>query len=212
MKKYGSLPKELGEHLIKCDEMLYYQYLPIKLAGQIEPLMEQRLDPFKEIVGAICCDYVGTFGLDKYGDNYVYLTVKKMYQTSGCSFNRKGYHSDGFLTEDINYIWSDCQPTIFNNSNFNLTLDDHKSLKEMEEQAKKENEVIYPNNMLLRLNQFQIHKVSPGTQLGLRTFIKVSISKDKYDLKGNSINPLLEYDWQMRDRGVERNIPQKTGN
>lgn len=78
-----------------------------------------------------------------------------------------------------------------------------------EEQAKKENEVIYPNNTLLRLNQFQIHKVFPGTQLGLRTFVKVSFSKDKYDLKGNSVNHLLDYNWNMRDREVERNIPQK---
>lgn len=209
MKKYGSLPKNLGEHLIECDEMLYYQYLPIKLSGQVEPLMENRLIPFKEIIGAICCDFVGEFGLDKYVRKNVYLTAKKMYQTNGCSFNRKGYHSDGFLTYDINYIWSDCQPTIFNTSNFNLTLDDKKSLKEMEDQALKKNEVIYPNNTLLRLNQFQIHKVSPGTQLGLRTFVKVSFSEDKYDLKGNSVNHLLDYDWKMRDRETERNIPQK---
>lgn len=42
-----------------------------------------------------------------------------------CSFNRMGYHSDGFLTDDINYIWCDNNPTIFNISAFNLTLDEN---------------------------------------------------------------------------------------
>jgi hypothetical protein len=42
----------------------------------------------------------------------------------------------------------------------------------------------------------------------MRAFLKVSISKDKYDLIGNSHNYLLDYDWQMKERKQERNIPQ----
>lgn len=34
----------------------------------------------------------------------------------------------------------------------------------------------------------------------MRNFLKVSFSKDKYDLKGNSKNYLLSYDWYFRDR------------
>lgn len=32
--KYGELPNDLGIHQLECDEMMFYQYLPIKLKGQ----------------------------------------------------------------------------------------------------------------------------------------------------------------------------------
>lgn len=209
MKRYGETPKYLGRHEIQCDEMMFYQYLPIKLRGQTEPKFEDRLMCFKELIGNICCDFVGEYGLNRYVDSFVYLTAKKMYQVNGCSFNRKGYHSDGFMTDDINYIWCDKNPTVFNFSPFNLTMNDEISLKEMEEQAHPDAIEIYPENSLLRLDQYNIHKVNDVEELTLRTFLKVSFSKDKYDLKGNSKNFLLDYNWEMRDRKVNRNIPQK---
>lgn len=209
MKKYGELPVYLGTHEVECEEMIFYQYLPIKLSSQTELIMEERLNCFEKLIGNICCDFVGEYGLDRFISSNVYLTAKKMYQANGCSFNRKGYHSDGFMTDDINYIWSDKCPTVFNFSNFKLTLDDSISLKEMELQADEENIETYPEKSLLRLDQYNIHRVSELKGLYLRTFLKVSFSQDKYDLKGNSKNYLLDYDWEMRDRQVSRNIPQK---
>jgi len=206
--KYGDLPTYLGLHEVECEEMLFYQYLPIKLKGQTKPLVEERLKGFEKLIGNICCDFVGEFGLDRFVDSYTYLTAKKMYQSGGCSFNRKGYHSDGFLTDDINYIWYDKHPTVFNYSNFDLTLDDTISLQEMELQADENQIETYPEKSLLRLNQFNIHRVSNLKETVLRTFVKVSFSKDKYDLKGNSINRLLDYNWEMKDRKPQRNIPQ----
>jgi hypothetical protein len=118
------------------------------------------------------------------------------------------WHSDGFLTDDINYVWCDKYPTIFNDSNFKLTLNDNISMAEMKKQASPFNDVTYKENELLRLNQFNIHKVANVTDGGMRAFLKVSISKDKYDLIGNSHNYLMDYDWQMKERKQERNIPQ----
>ena len=112
------------------------------------------------------------------------------------------------MTDDINYVWCNTQPTIFNKTDFNITLDDLLSLTEMEEQALTENEVIYNNDELLRLNQFNIHKVSDNVTNGMRAFLKVSFSKDKYDLVGNSHNHLIDYNWLMKDRSTHRNIPQ----
>ena len=207
--KYGSLPKYLGTHKIQCEEMLFYQYLPIKLKNQTELIFEERLKCFEKLIGNICCDFVGEYGLNRFVTSYIYLTAKKMYQVNGCSFNRKGYHSDGFLTDDINYIWSDKNPTVFNYSSFKLTQEDTISLYEMDKQANKKTIKIYPENSLLRLDQFNIHKVNENKELVLRTFVKVSFSSNKYDLKGNSKNYLLDYDWKTRDRGLERNIPQQ---
>lgn len=206
--EYGELPKNLGLFEVDCREMMFYQYLPIKLIGQAQPVYEERLKCFDKLIGAIFCDYIGEFGLDNYITSYAYLTAKYMYQMPNCSFNRTGYHSDGFMTDDINYVWCDKNPTVFNFTNFKLSQDDNKSLKEMEWQEDKRKTVIYEENSLLRLNQFNIHKVNESSFEGMRCFLKISFSKDKYDLLGNNKNYLLDYDWEMRLRNQQRNIPQ----
>ena len=206
--KYGELPKELGIFEVPCQEMMFYQYLPIKVKNHVNPIYESRLKCFDQLVGAVCCDFIGEFGLDRYMNSYVYLTAKHLYQPPNTSFNRMGWHSDGFLTEDINYIWCDKYPTIFNTSEFNLTLDDSLSMREMEKQALEENDFQFKENQLLRLNQFNIHKVAPITDGCMRTFVKLSFSEDKYDLVGNSHNFEIDYNWEMKQRGESRNIPQ----
>ena len=206
--KYGELPKELGIFDIKCTEMMFYQYLPLKMPNEMWPIYEPRLKCFDKLISIICVDYISEFGLLNYANSYMYLTAKYLYQTPNCSFNRMGWHSDGFLTDDINYIWCDKDPTIFNKTDFKLTLDDQISLLEMDQQAVKSNDMVYKNNQLLRLNQFNIHKVAPVINGGMRAFLKISFSKDKYDLIGNSHNYLLDYDWEMKPRKEERNIPQ----
>jgi len=205
---YGDKPTDLGIFQVNCPEMMFYQYLPIKMAGSKEVEMEQRLKYFDQIIGTTLCDFVGTYGLNRFIDSYVYITAKKLFNMPGCNFNRGGWHSDGFMTDDINYIWSDCYGTIFNTSEFQLSMDDSGSLVEMEKQADPVNDLTYPDGTLLRLDQFNIHRVADIDKVALRTFLKVSISKDKYDLEGNAHNYLLDYDWQMRKRNQDRNIPQ----
>jgi hypothetical protein len=78
----------------------------------------------------------------------------------------------------------------------------------MEKQAIPFNNYSYRENQLLRLNQYNIHKVAPVTEVGMRTFLKLSFSKDKYDLIGNSHNYLIDYNWEMKNRKEHRNIPQ----
>lgn len=208
--KYGQLPIDLGIHEVSCNEMMFYQYLPIKMAGVVNPVYEERLRCFDKLVGVISCDFIGVFGLDNYVKSYVYLTAKYMYQLPNCSFNRMGYHSDGFMTDDVNYVWCDKYPTIFNKTYFNLTFDDLASLEEMEQQAALFNEVSFCENSLLRLNQYNIHKVSEVSKGCMRTFLKISFSNDKYDLIGNSKNYLIDYNWEMKSRKETRNIPQST--
>lgn len=206
--KYGDLPEDLGRYKVNCDEMMFYQYLPIKLSESLLIRCEKRLLCFRQLLDAVRDDFIENYGIDRYYNSYMYVTAKHMYQPPGNSFNRHGYHTDGFMTEDINYIWCDADPTTFNTSEFKLTMDDTISMREMEEQALVENEVKYPINSLLRLNQYNVHKVTESDALSLRTFLKVSFSEDKYDLKGNSKNYHLNYNWEMKDRKVERNIPQ----
>jgi hypothetical protein len=203
---YGKLPTALGQYHLDGLEMMLYQYLPIKLAGHPLPTSERRLRRFETIIGAAVCDYIGTFGLDRYVNAYVYVTAKCMYITPGSCFNRPGWHTDGFGTEDINYIWYDAHPTQFSTGPFTDISDDHElSIQQFDAQAKEV--VAYAPEMLLRLDRYMVHRVNPEMPGGMRTFLKVSISADKYNLKGNSVNYDLPYSWDMADRKEHRNTP-----
>lgn len=212
---YGQLPEIIGHFPIRASEMMFYQYLPVKVAksptADITLGYDHRLGVFNPLIGAACCDFIGDFGLDKFMASYVYLTAKRLFVSPDYNMNREGWHSDGFMTDDINYIWSDTVPTVFSSSNFNLAQDDKLSLDQMQWQAHPNDNHVYADNVLLRLNQYVVHKCGEITKPTMRTFIKISISKDEYDLEGNSINYGLEYDFKnhMRSRSVERNIPQK---
>lgn len=211
-KEYGQLPVEIDNIPIKCNEIMCYQYMPIKLANKpcMTGYVENRLWVFNDLIVKAITDYISKFGEDNYNKSYIYLTVKHRYQSKESPLNRLGYHSDGFGTDDINYIWYDKNPTIFNSTHFRLSNDHNKSLQEMEYQALKWLEKSYPVNTLLRLNQYCIHKVNDSVNIeeGMRTFVKVSFSKDKYDLIGNTHNYKLDYNWDMKPRNKDRNVPQ----
>lgn len=207
---YGVLPVLLGHIPIEVTESMFYLYMPIKIAGNsfVAKHVDKRLKIFMPLIEAAYQDHFQVYGLKARLDSYMYLTVKHGYIGPGMPGNRPGYHSDGFLTDDINYIWCDANPTIFNNSSFDLTLDDQISLQEMEDQANPEYEITYPPYTLLRLDQYNIHKVAEPTKGMMRTFVKMSFSKDKYDLIGNTHNYNLIYDWEMKPRAEFRNMPQ----
>lgn len=207
--KYGAKPKVIGTFDTKSNEMFFYQYLPIKMLGDINIRNEERLKHFNELIGNICCDFVADYGLERFRDSFIYLSAKNLFVTNGKNFNREGWHSDGFMTEDVNYVWSDKFPTDFVIGEFEVIQDDIKSLDEFNKIGSLNKITNYPNNSILRMDQFVIHKCADITESGMRQFLKISFSKDKYDLIGNSHNYLFDYNWEMRERRVERNIPQR---
>lgn len=208
---YGEAPVSMGVRPAACSEFMFYLYLPIKLAGaaSINGCVEPRLQCFDSLIGAACCDYVGFRGLDEFVRSYVYVTAKHGWNCPASLQNRPGWHSDGFMTDDINYIWSDRTPTEFNTSPFKLTMDDEISMEEMRVQAEHRHNFAHEPMTLLRLNQYCIHRAAEPMNVELRTFLKVSFSRDKYDLVGNSHNHLLDYDWPKRGRALTRNVPQQ---
>jgi hypothetical protein len=207
MNKVQGLPKVIKKlDIINHDsEFFKYQYLPIKLPN-ISTAIEFRLIKFIPLIKICYNDYIELFGIENTRESYIYLTAKCEYQRGNCGFNRKGWHIDGYMSDDINYIWSSNQPTIFNSGEFNLSEDHHISQDQMLFQAKEENNVTYPNETILRLDNKCVHKVG-NTEEGVRTFVKITFSKNKFNLKGNSHNYLLAYDWEMFDRLVSRNHP-----
>jgi hypothetical protein len=202
--QYGDLPKDLGEIELYPLEVMYYLYLPVSLPGMPNwktPRQLLFLDPLLEKVAN---DSPGRFQTE-----YVYATVKRMFVGGGVTANRPGWHADGFMTDDLNYVWYDCVPTVFNCSAFKITPDHHKSLEEFEAQALTANNVIYPDKRLLRLDQSVVHKVGDADKQVMRTFVKISISKSKYNLQDNSHNYELDYNWPMFNRAGVRNDPHR---
>lgn len=205
----GSKPVLVKENLlIKSSEMYFYQYLPIKIAGVAEYIPDQ-LTHLLNLINICRMDFENN---NKDHREYnIYLTAKHLYVKGGCNLNREGWHCDGFLSMDTNYIWSNCLPTEFIIGEFPLSADHEKSIDEMNSYAKDSYIHKMLNNSLYKLDTKVIHRcaVNESNESVLRHFVKLSFSKEKYNLIGNSRNYGLNYDWEMKERNIERNHPTK---
>lgn len=200
-KQFKSRPVLLDAISLQPTELMYYQYLPIVMVDSCQSTLF-RLPKNLKWVLPLLGKLVGNI----FPDDYVYLTVKHMWVTDKAA-NRHGWHIDGFLTDDTTYIWSDAHPTEFCEQEFLLTEDHEQSMIEMGEQVKPENCFTYPNNSLVMLDTSTVHRVNTNPFEGFRTFVKISVSKEKYNLEGNSHNYLFDYNWPMVKRKPERNHP-----
>ena len=200
---YGTAPKLMGKFDIEFTEMMLYLYLPVKMAGKMFNIWDvpQNL----AFMGPMLWD------LEFEGDDYVYITAKNQWFEPGGTYNRPGWHTDGFMTDDVNYIWSDGPGTEIFERPMSLTQDHSKSMKEMEAKcwigATDHRHYKTDPDGLYRLDEKVIHRPPKVVEAGMRGFIKISVSKDRYDLRGNSHNYLLDYSWEMKDRKAHRNDP-----
>jgi hypothetical protein len=199
----GSAPHVIGTFDIDPSEMMFIQYMPVWIP---EPGLRipAHVECFFPLIEAVMHRE-----LRKLPTHYLYLTAKHLYVTPENMGNRPGWHSDGFGTDDVNYIWSDSAPTEFCIQAFDLSDDCDASIAQMETQAREENVTIYPAKSLLRLDPSVIHRVPINAAPGYRTFVKISVSESKYNLQGNAHNYLFDYDWEMQSREEKRNHPHK---
>jgi hypothetical protein len=212
---YGKPPKDLGFVDLSPKEMMFWLYLPVKIPNSSKLSVPPNLLQFHPIISLSCINAVRNYGHDYLDDKYVYISAKVMHISPGNPGNRPGWHSDGFLSEDLNYIWADCSPTYFWEPRHAICLpEDHiESIKVMEDVCESTPEFIktYPDKHLLRLDQTVLHRVGDVRKPMVRSFVKISISKDKYDLVGNSINHDLNLNWKYYERSQIRNHPHKAG-
>lgn len=198
-KEYGGLPSLIAEIKLEPSEMCFVQYLPIYIrdCNEKELRFPLNLSWVSPLLTNITEGQVPEF-------DYVYLTAKHLYVNKENKGNRHGWHSDGFMTDDINFIWYDKDPTEFSLSKFLLTQDHTTSLGEMVLQADFDFKT-YPENSLLQLDEKVIHRCSTSDFEGFRTFVKISFSNQRYNLQGNAHNYAFEYNWKMKPRKEERN-------
>ena len=222
---YGARPIDFGVFDLDFVEYMHYMYLPIVIDEGLARDYQESLPAniqFADHLIEVVRNYEAVSGMDW---KYVYVTARRGYATPGNPLNRPGWHADGFGTEDVNYVWTDRYPTDFAIGDFGTVSDDHiESVREFaatiewetgrgpSDGPPKVSIEHYPDKSLLRLDDRVIHAApeipAPG---GERSFFKVSFSNNRYNLKGNSHNYGLTYDWPMFDRDAVRNDPTKAG-
>lgn len=208
MIEYGKPPTILKEYKPDVGEMMHYQYLPIRIPNQGVKL-PNRLVKYLSMSWAVMLKSREL--ITDFSDCYVYLTAKTGWVEPGCAGNRMGWHADGFGSNgDLNFIWYDMNPTEFAVQEFvNVPKDDFGTLAAFDEQVREDCIVTYPTHTLMMLDESIVHRVNPDPQQGFRTFLKWSVSKHQYNLKGNSHNYLFDYEWEMFDREIYRNTDNK---
>lgn len=202
-KIYGVAPSDLGLVDISPTEMLFWLYCPIKNRKSNEIILPKNLKQFWEIVQACMDDCDPSVWYDR----YVYITAKTLWVNPENTGQRAGWHCDGYLTSDINYIWTDSNPTIFSVTDdlVEFSNDHNTALKEMEEVGNLNMNITYPLKHVLRMDQRVLHRVADFKTSGMRSFVKISVSEHPFNLKGNSINHDLVMNWDYSERSDSRN-------
>lgn len=192
----------------RATEFQHVVYMPIKTPGRY---YVDRLQVPDNLHWALpLADKALASLLDPDGyESYVYLTVKHGWVEKGQAGNREGWHIDGWGSDgDENYIWCDRVPTEYLVvPGIELPLDHAKCLERLRDLENYHHVRTLEPLKLYRLGS-SIHRCGIAKESGMRTFVKVSISKHKYDLLGNARNPLLpETHWPLKPREATRNHP-----
>ena len=180
----------------------------IKESNSDEYLIPENLKPFvKELISDAYL--LSPKLLVNNSDMYAYLTIKKMYIQPNTCGNRDGWHIDGFMSDQKNFIWSDCSatPTEVSIGSFDLTLDHEKSIDEMYEQGWGNFNLQLKSNVLYEMNQECVHRPTRNetNKSVLRTFIKLTYTKELFNGYGNAWNYLIPHIKPSKERSICRN-------
>lgn len=201
--KVGKAPVNLGYVDLNPTEMMFWQYCPIKRINVDTDHVPCNLEQFNPLLDLVLED----IGISKWNASYIYMTVKTLWVSGDYIGNRPGWHTDGFGTEDLNYIWYDRAPTEFILGEFEVSDDCDGSIVDMTRIGMSTGRTFYPNKHLLKLDQRVVHRCPTDFEPGMRSFVKISVSKDEYNLEGNSINPHFGEIFSKKPRNLERNHP-----
>lgn len=168
-------------------------------------------DQFVDIMDHILFTMIGSGMLDGDMDynKYCYLTIKKMYVNPRTVGNREGLHIDGFLSDQRNFIWFDSLPTCVSVGDYYLSQDHDVSLQEMADQSEEKDyaSLMLDKNTLYEMSQQCVHEPMENwnEEPVLRTFIKLTYSKELFNAFGNSWNYKLPNIKPTANRAGTRN-------
>lgn len=206
MKLLGAAPEVLGTVNMEATEAMFWLYAQVKRRGDRFTLLPHNL----KWVSPMLEDIAAREGEVARLSHNVYVTAKVLWTEGACTGQRPGWHTDGFGTPDINYIWYDRSPTRFwvPPCMTRFSADHRNSMRMMEESALEHPEYIltYPPKTLLRLDERVIHSPQPEVEPGWRAFVKVSLSRSEYDLEMSSTSAGFP-EKKRTPRTLERNCP-----
>lgn len=199
--------KVLSKIDTKATEMCFVQYMPVALPYDDFMYIPQNLKWTEDIIYEASSNAEDRELVESFS-NYIYLTVKHLWVDDSNPGNRKGWHIDGYMSDDQNYIWCDRNPTEYIPSldSYEFSKDHEKSMEEMDRIAKLGTVHEIPLKTVVNMER-TVHRVKEDILPGMRTFVKVTFSKHKYNLEGNARNPLLDLNWKMYPRKESRNHP-----
>lgn len=207
MKTIGKAPVLVKKDLfIECDEYMFVLNMPISFPISNEIFLPDSLE-FASTLIEECKKSEPLL----FFQNFVYLTVKSLPVSGQNTGQRPGWHCDGFGTNDISFIWSNSNPTLFfSGEKFEISSDCLDSMFQMEQLANDHKELIHQSKPfeLLKLDEKVCHKPMDEMPQGERFFIKLVLSKKLFNLKGNAKNPLLKDVFllqPLKQRNPERN-------
>ena len=194
-------PVEVATLFLQPSEMKFVQFLPIKFpSNNVKDVrLPENLKYLEELIQAVYLDH------DIEDDDYLYVTVKHLYCTPYNLGNRNGWHIDGFQSNDIQFVWCDAAPTQYAIQDFHIEDDCSQSMVQMSDQANEDTVWTSEPNVLYKIDTSNVHRVSTVPYEGMRTFVRISVSKEKYNLIGNAHNYLFDYNWEMFSRNLNRN-------
>lgn len=206
---------------MRAEEFQHVVYMPIAADGVFD--LPDGLRWATPAIYAVFDHLHGARCPDLFTDWYVYLSVKHGWVDAGQAGNREGWHIDGFGSPgDKNFIWCDSTPTEYLKGTFVVPSDHKGCLERLAYLAGKVGIQHKPRNDLAPLHITQghlethtlyelgqtVHQPSKALVSGMRTFVKISVSRERYDLVGNARNPLLpSTHWPLKAREGVRNHP-----
>lgn len=208
-RSYGASPQVFIRHLdLEWDEYMHYMYMPVYMtSASLGPVVRlpRRLEFLRRLLT--------TALINEPEYEYMYVTARRGFATPDNPLNRPGWHTDGFGSDDVNFVWTDRYPTRFAVQRFTGISADHvESIKQFEEQVDDTCVVEFAARTVLKLDPYVVHQTPnipfPG---GERSFLKITLSNSRFNLLGNSHNYLFDYDWRMWARQEVRNHPTYAG-
>lgn len=200
-RTFGAPPIYIGRFDISLPEVMYYLYLPVKMQGSLVRL-PANVHCCAEIIDRAIIAAPRTY-------KFVYLSARKGWATPDNPLNRPGWHTDGFGTDDMNFVWWSGPGTRFAIQKFYcIANDDTRSLMQFGEQVDYNSVTSYAAKSLFMIDPFVVHATPVIEHPGcVRQYVKVSLSDHRYNLENNSHNYLFDYDWPMHSREMSRNTP-----
>ena len=209
MKIQSKLPKGVILDLPVNDlEYCNIVYMCIKQKGNYEYCIPEN---FEKVVEPIITS-IYQISDDVWNDvrnMNCYITIKKMYVQPNTSGNRDGWHIDGFLGNQYDFVWSDhlATPTEVAVGDFELTPDHELSITEMYQQSVRAFNIPLDVGKLYYMGEQCVHRPTTNktSKPVLRTFIKVTFTYDDFNAIGNAWNYKLPHVKPNKQRNECRN-------